>query len=188
MSDAPDFIWTRSAVDMQDDPLPYGEWHIEQSPRWREYIRRDPAVLAALPEVQALVAAAVMDAADETGHPRHDPRGAPMNKLDAMRGLYDAVKDGRPLTDLPRPIEMHTDLVWKATQGSVDAAFALIAATLPGWNRALQNDAANVWKWRDGATSVWDVAVFSAEVKGQPATSLLLATLAALIAIEEGKG
>jgi hypothetical protein len=47
---------------MQDDPLPYGEWHIEQSPRWREYIRRDPAVLAALPEVQALVAAAVREA------------------------------------------------------------------------------------------------------------------------------
>jgi hypothetical protein len=115
-----------------------------------------------------------------------------MTRLDALRGLYDAVKAGLPLGDMPRPIELHTDLVWKATQGSVDAAvdaaFALIAATLPGWNRALQNDAANVWKWRDGATSVWDVAVFSAEVKGQPATSLLLATLAALIAIEEGKG
>ncbi len=55
MSDAPDFIWAA-----END---YGDRHWSPSTPERTqptpYVRRDPAVLAELPEVQALIAAAV---------------------------------------------------------------------------------------------------------------------------------
>jgi hypothetical protein len=56
----PDFIW--ATVGQAETPA--------SRPSPIEYIRRDPAVLAALPEVQALVAAAVMEAAERfANHP-----------------------------------------------------------------------------------------------------------------------
>jgi hypothetical protein len=51
MSDVPDFIWPLAG---------WLEAMVDPDPKHRvvEYVRRDPAVLAELPEVQALVAAA----------------------------------------------------------------------------------------------------------------------------------
>lgn len=60
MSDAPGKIWTRPSVDMEDEPLPYGEWHIEQSPRWTEYTRSDLCVTRA--DLDAAVALALEEA------------------------------------------------------------------------------------------------------------------------------
>lgn len=58
MTDAPERIWARPSVNMEDEALPYGEWHVEPSPRWVSYILATPSALAASPEVQALIAAA----------------------------------------------------------------------------------------------------------------------------------
>jgi hypothetical protein len=108
-----------------------------------------------------------------------------MTRLEALRGLYDAVKAGLPLMDWPRPIELHTDLVWKATQGSVDAALALIEATLPEWDYHLWNLGTD----EAGADLIHpDYSRSIHEVSWNQATALLLACLAAMIAIEEGKG
>ena len=43
------------------------------------------------------------------------------------------VEAGEWWGDLPRPAELHTDLCWKAFNGSLDAAKALHDAVLPGF-------------------------------------------------------
>lgn len=67
---APDFIWAW-AVGIQPPEGAAGLWRSDRVPAMRpetpQYVRRDPAVLAALPEVQALVAAAVEEA-DKLGY------------------------------------------------------------------------------------------------------------------------
>jgi hypothetical protein len=116
-----------------------------------------------------------------------------MTRLEALRGLYDAVKGGKFDATDTRParfnafanaVEAASDQIpilpaWDAYKGSVDAALALIAATLPGWRWSL---------WAIGGASIWnDVRrVFSVD-HANPATALLLACIAALIAIEEGR-
>lgn len=72
----------------------------------------------------------------------------------------------------------------RAFHGSLDAAKRLHDALLPGWNYCHQNDAASVWKWNEGAQSVWDTAIFSAEMPGHPARAWLLAILKAVNAQE----
>lgn len=52
----PDRIWAWSRLEWKTDS---GTWSVCELPRSTEYIRRDPAVLAALPEVQAMIAEAV---------------------------------------------------------------------------------------------------------------------------------
>jgi hypothetical protein len=110
-----------------------------------------------------------------------------MTKLDALRGLYDAVKAGEVIqsTDAVAVFPMDAlaqRLPWldlcKASQGSVDAALALIAATLPGYVWAAGPDYAGLFYGRRSHLESADT----------PATALLLANLAALIAIEYGKG
>jgi len=53
---APDFIWAEQTDTADQD------WRTHDRFGGVPYIRRDPAVIAALPEVQALVAAATLDA------------------------------------------------------------------------------------------------------------------------------
>ena len=64
----PDRIWANVSVWSLDQPLA-GEWnHCDVgSPDDAEYIRRDPAVLAALPEVQALIRQAVEAKGEHSG-------------------------------------------------------------------------------------------------------------------------
>jgi hypothetical protein len=115
-----------------------------------------------------------------------------MTRLEALRGLYDAVASGTLPDELVCPTYFENDFntgyrCIQAYHGSVDDALALIAATLPG---AIVHDMT-----QDGFSRRWWVVVandtaphyFHADADN-PATALLLACLAALIAIEEGKG
>lgn len=56
MSDAPDFIWADPPETLDGMDV----WRSDAGGKGIPYVRRDPAVLAALPEVQAMVAAAVL--------------------------------------------------------------------------------------------------------------------------------
>jgi hypothetical protein len=115
-----------------------------------------------------------------------------MTRLEALRGLYDAVKAGTAE-------DHHFYAVWSASgpdwfiasraidasSGSVDAALALIEATLPGWLViAMGQDSRRHWYV---SMTEYPGIGFSRENHKQLATALLLACLAALIAIEEGK-
>ncbi len=63
---APDFIWARASDgDAWQRPIA----QMTPFPSLQPYVRRDPAVLAELPEVQALIAAAVEGAANLCGKP-----------------------------------------------------------------------------------------------------------------------
>jgi len=55
-----------------------------------------------------------------------------MTDTQALRDLLVKVEAGEWWGDLPRPDCMHTDLCWKAFNGSLDAAKALHEAVLPG--------------------------------------------------------
>lgn len=126
-----------------------------------------------------------------------------MTRLEALRALYAAVKDGK-LPEaifhgasairghwayvLPFDAEQRRN-VYLAYSGSVDAALALIAATLPGWAWDVSSyGEATLWPSNDYATSLpdddplWDRLN---ETDDHPATALLLACIAAHIAIEE---
>jgi hypothetical protein len=109
-----------------------------------------------------------------------------MTRLDALRGLYDAVKAGTLPNELVCPTYFEDDFdngycCTEAYHGSVDAALALFASKLPGW-------------WCELRVSTRPRAVIGYtgskhdEQADTPATALLLACLAALITIEEGKG
>jgi hypothetical protein len=103
-----------------------------------------------------------------------------MTKLDALRGLYDAVKGGESVSfdQALAAIPKWSSLVMASSDGSVDAALALIAATLPGYVWAAGPDYAGLFYGRRSHLESADT----------PATAILLATMAALIAIEDGKG
>ena len=57
-----------------------------------------------------------------------------MAETQALRDLLAAVEAGEWWDNLHRPDYLHTDLCWKAFQGSLDAAKALHDAVLPGWD------------------------------------------------------
>jgi hypothetical protein len=120
-----------------------------------------------------------------------------MTRLEALRGLYEAVKAGGYPDRQTEVMAFYlggsiadcnawANLARTANYGSVDAALALIAATLPGW----------AWgRWSNGhmwVTDNVDNADRFTTSKGyhqdNPAAALLLACIAALIAIEEGNG
>jgi hypothetical protein len=110
-----------------------------------------------------------------------------MTRLEALRGLYDAVKEGHMPT-FPvsfAAIGEAAHLADKALdRGSVDAALALIAATLPDrfwdlWRTTTFGDDSR--KFGCNLTGV------DTEYAANPATALLLACIAALIATEESK-
>ena len=69
---------------------------------------------------------------------------------------------------------------WGAYRGSLDAAKRLHDALLPGWSWAIQNDAANVIFSTAHVARVWDIPVYSAECKDNPARAWLLAVLRAV--------
>jgi hypothetical protein len=119
-----------------------------------------------------------------------------MTRLEALRGLYDAVKAGTfPDASIgvggggKRPTINGVDADFfdaarDAYKGSVDAALALFASTLPGWIWNIVENSATVWP--GFPNDPWPA--FDEYSDKGPATALLLACIAALIAIEEGKG
>ena len=109
-----------------------------------------------------------------------------MSRLDSLRELYDAVKAGTLPDDLVEPAAFKGDFqngyrCVQAYHGSVDAALAFIAATLPGWEWHLGPSNAKIYPYNGDPRKSWD------GMADNPATALLLAGLAALIAGEEGK-
>ena len=54
--------------------------------------------------------------------------------MTALKDLLAKVEAGEWWGDLPRHACLHTDLCWKAFEGSLDAAKALHDAVLPGWD------------------------------------------------------
>ncbi len=106
-----------------------------------------------------------------------------MTRLEALRALHAAVKDGGEWGGCSGVFgRRNTARARDAYHGSVDAALALIAATLPGWT----------WRRTAGNIYVTDPKRGSRSKKWSgpglhPATALLLAIIAALIAEEEAK-
>jgi hypothetical protein len=106
-----------------------------------------------------------------------------MTRLEALRGLYDAVKDGHMPT-FPVSFAALGEAAHMADEAldrkSVDAALALFADKLPGWWCELRIST------RPRAVIGYTGAMHD-EQADNPATALLLACIAALVAIEEEK-
>ena len=104
------------------------------------------------------------------------------DRLTALKELLAKVEAGdESWVHLPRIPELHTDLVWKAWAGSLDAAKALHEVVLPEWGYLI-----SCQQWVD----VWwfDVAGTGSPIRGispTPARAWLIAILRALIAQEE---
>jgi hypothetical protein len=115
--------------------------------------------------------------------------------------MYDAVKAGQVINQSAATFRDDLSLLWDcfptatppvsdaaryarwAWGGSVEAALELIAATLPDYIAEMDTTGfARIWKDDFEATHT-----FSELVPGKPATALLLACVAALIAEEERK-
>ena len=104
-----------------------------------------------------------------------------MTDTQALRDLLVKVEAGEWWGDLPRPDYLHTDLCWKAFNGSLDAAKALHDAVLPGWKFGMHElqpgiYRAYVCKWSPlrPMPTTYDAA--------DPARAWLIAILRALIA------
>jgi predicted nicotinamide N-methyase len=104
-----------------------------------------------------------------------------MDKLEALTALRDKVKAGdESWVHLPRTPELHTDLVWKAWSGSLDAAKALHDAVLPGWFWSFYpSGGCYVAKKIDGKLQTYRGISLN-----NPARAWLIAVLEALIAQE----
>ena len=55
-----------------------------------------------------------------------------MTRKEALQAMLEKIKAGEFFDDLPRPIELQTDLCFKAFNGSMDAAKSLHEALRPG--------------------------------------------------------
>lgn len=119
-----------------------------------------------------------------------------MTRLEALRALYAAVKDGTAgWYDLPEMCEAvwgdevsYAETVRAACiNGSVDAAIALIPATLPGWAWEVSSYG-EAWIWLEDYRALPDDDPLWNRLNENDdhlATALLLACIAAHIAIEE---
>ncbi len=105
-----------------------------------------------------------------------------MTDTTALRALRDKVAAGESFGDMPRPYALHTDLVWKAFSGSLDAAKALHENLLPGWGWTLGRARPDNW-----FAKVWSAAKHhDSAIADNPARAWLLAILDALIQGAEG--
>jgi hypothetical protein len=108
----------------------------------------------------------------------------------ALSGLLEKVKAGDDdWTGIVRTSETHTDLVWNAYNGDMNAALMLHNAVLPGCSQySIQTDPtcikATVCWWPDGL-SVGREAHGVGWSEDNPARALLIAILKALIAGED---
>ena len=56
-----------------------------------------------------------------------------MTRKEAMQAMLEKITAGEFFGDLPRPLEFHTDLCFKAFSGDLNAAKSLHESVLPGW-------------------------------------------------------
>ena len=96
----------------------------------------------------------------------------------ALQALLMKVEAGEWWANLPRPDILHTDLCWKAFNGSLDAAKALHEAVLPGWIGNFGTDGFAKVAKGGRVQTVMEVA----RVDDNPARAWLIAILRALIA------
>jgi hypothetical protein len=117
-----------------------------------------------------------------------------MTRIEQLTALRDAVRDGVWPGWADTPMGWDTNLLWKAFNGSVDAALAMFAALLPGWDVVRWDQASNLagspWGcevgYFDGSNPSKNRKAYSGHDYPDPARALLLAVLEALIAKEEG--
>ena len=114
--------------------------------------------------------------------------------MTALQDLLAKVEAGEWWGDMPRPDCLHTDLCWKAFNGSIDAAKALHEAVLGDGNISTPGYMATIYM--SGKASVWDVisGISGYGVVSEPslhsvspARAWLIAILRALIAQEASK-
>lgn len=100
--------------------------------------------------------------------------------LDALIAAVDAGDES--WVHLPRIPELHTDLVWKAWSGSLDAALALHNAVLPGWVAKLSagGEGAGVTKWHCTVEDWNEGTEFHGDNQPSTARAWLLAILRAI--------
>jgi hypothetical protein len=114
---APDFIW--AVVGYMKGADVRGEFAAEADvfvpgQKLEPYIRRDPAVIAALPEVQALVAAALERAADDLAdYPRTSPDYDDWTRYDEQIEHSQAIVRALVPTDHAAALEAVKDAVWE---------------------------------------------------------------------------
>ena len=107
----------------------------------------------------------------------------------ALQALLERVEAGEWWDDLPRPAALHTDLCWKAFNGSIDAAKALIEAVCIDAHQVTVDwgpsgcGAKLVW-WPDGLSDGREIASHGYDV--DPARAMLGAVIRAMIADTEG--
>ena len=114
-------------------------------------------------------------------------------RVDSLRALYEATKNGIWLGMSSVPDDFRTDMTWKAFNGSLDAALALHKSVLPGW-RVLQLHQFEAGHWLAGVYHPqgddwpkWTPYPKAEETAPDPARALVLADLAAMIDLE-GEG
>ena len=95
----------------------------------------------------------------------------------ALQALLERVEAGDWWANLPRPDILHTDLCWKAFNGSLDAAKALHDAVLPGWIYLIGSQIAGV-SMSDHEDPRW----WNMMHDGNPARGWLIAIIRALAA------
>ena len=108
----------------------------------------------------------------------------------ALQALLERVDAGEWWHDMPRPDCLHTDLCWKAFNGSLDAAKALVKAVCPGAHQVNvdwgpSGCGAKLFWWPDGLSDAAQI-----ETQGyddDPARAILAAIIRALIADTEGR-
>lgn len=97
--------------------------------------------------------------------------------------LIEAVEAGEWATGLHLPYELHTDLLWKAFNGSLDAALRLHETLLPG---SFPGISQNI---HSGQWYAWVKSSLHLDAKATTAApALLLAILRAMKAQEARKG
>lgn len=101
-----------------------------------------------------------------------------MTDATVLRALRDRVAAGKYWSDLPRPSYLHTDLCWKAFNGSLDAAKALHEALLTGWGWNASQVGASV---SSPTANIAEGAAVEFYRDGSPARAWLLAILDAKI-------
>lgn len=104
------------------------------------------------------------------------------DRLTALRALDEWISQAAWPGHVQRPAELHTDLVFKAFEGSLDAAKALHDALLSGWDLLI-----HTYEDDDFSVSVSEPTKVETHdgVSEIPARAWLLAIVRALIWIEE---
>jgi len=136
MTDVPDFMWPQTWVTVEGGRITKHERPLSVSSRFEEafgpqYVRNTPDALVKSTEVQALIAAAVMEAADQVRCGCNgvtgciDTANCAIEDVDAIMGLI--TPDAMAALEAYRARE-----VAKALEGAADVVLALFQGDNPG--------------------------------------------------------